>query len=97
VPNARINTNGNRTPKQMPTPSKDDFAAGHLPNTALKVNPTKRAGTVSQLGIFLIRQSSQPAHPASTSALAEITTSFQKPLSIFLDFATNPFYCATTI
>jgi hypothetical protein len=41
-----------------------------------------RAGAVSQLGIFRIRQSSQPAHPAKPKALAEITTSFHPPLSI---------------
>src|SRR5208283_1213702 len=79
-------------PKLMPAPSKDDFRPGNL-KTALMVNPTSNAVTVSRLGILRIRQSSQPAHPAKLRAPAEITASFHQPLSI----ARSPFFRLTAL
>src|ERR1700730_14732891 len=68
APNARIRTNGSKSARPKPAPSKASATPCHPAVAKFTAMPAKKAGTVSQLGIRRERQSRHPAKPVSTSA-----------------------------
>src|SRR5215469_7826510 len=78
APSARSSTNGKNTASPSPAPSSDAFPPCQLTlcqpqRTKFMITPAKNPDTVSQFGIFRVRQSVQPASSVSASATIHIT------------------------
>jgi len=68
APRPRNTTKGKSNASANPAPCRPALVPGNRQTIVFKATPSNKAGTVSQFGILLERQSSHPAHTAKSTA-----------------------------